>query len=77
MSFAVAVVAGESVAGEAQGHTLRIGDAGVSELHCNFLVNHGAATGADIEALGEEVRRRVREASGIELHWEIKRVGVA
>ncbi|QFU18139.1 UDP-N-acetylmuramate dehydrogenase [Microvirga thermotolerans] len=54
---------------------LRRGDAQVSEMHCNFLVNHGAATAADIEALGEEVRRRVREASGIVLEWEIKRVG--
>lgn len=56
---------------------LRIGDAQVSELHCNFLVNHGAATAAEIEALGEEVRRRVRETSGVELEWEIKRVGLA
>jgi UDP-N-acetylmuramate dehydrogenase len=56
---------------------LRIGDAGVSEMHTNFLVNHGAATAAEIEALGEEVRRRVRETSGLDLHWEIKRVGIA
>jgi UDP-N-acetylmuramate dehydrogenase len=55
---------------------LRIGDAQVSELHCNFLINHGNATAADIEALGEEVRRRVRETTGVELEWEIKRVGV-
>lgn len=54
---------------------LRIGDAQVSEMHCNFLINHGAATAADIENLGEEVRRRVRETSGVELDWEIKRVG--
>lgn len=54
---------------------LRIGDAGVSELHTNFLVNHGAASAAEIEALGEEVRRRVRETAGIDLHWEIKRIG--
>jgi len=54
---------------------LRMGDAQVSEMHCNFLVNHGAATATEIEALGEEVRRRVREASGITLEWEIKRVG--
>jgi len=54
---------------------LRMGDAQVSEMHCNFLVNHGSATAAEIEALGEEVRRRVREASGIALEWEIKRVG--
>lgn len=55
---------------------LRIGDAQVSELHCNFLINHGAASAAEIEELGEEVRRRVRETSGVELEWEIKRVGV-
>jgi UDP-N-acetylmuramate dehydrogenase len=54
---------------------LRIGDAQVSEMHCNFLINHGSASAADIEDLGEEVRRRVREKSGIELEWEIKRVG--
>jgi UDP-N-acetylmuramate dehydrogenase len=53
------------------------GDAQVSEMHCNFLINRGAATGADIEALGEEVRRRVRETSGVELEWEIKRIGCA
>jgi len=56
---------------------LIVGDAQVSELHCNFLVNRGAATAAHIEALGEEVRRRVREASGVELEWEIQRIGVA
>lgn len=55
---------------------LRIGDAQVSELHCNFLINHGSATAAQIEELGEEVRRRVRENSGVALEWEIKRVGL-
>jgi UDP-N-acetylmuramate dehydrogenase len=55
---------------------LRQGDAQVSEMHCNFLINHGSATAADIEGLGEEVRRRVRESSGIDLQWEIKRVGI-
>ena len=54
---------------------LRLGGAQVSEMHCNFLLNTGEATAADIEALGEEVRRRVRETSGVELEWEIKRVG--
>lgn len=54
---------------------LRIGDAQVSELHCNFLINHGSATAHDIETLGDEVRKRVLETSGIALHWEIKRVG--
>ncbi len=56
---------------------LRIGGAQVSEMHCNFLINTGGATAADIEALGEEVRRRVKDHSGYELHWEIKRLGVA
>lgn len=56
---------------------LVMGDAQVSEMHCNFLINRGHATAADIEALGEEVRRRVMEQSGVMLHWEIKRVGVA
>jgi UDP-N-acetylmuramate dehydrogenase len=54
---------------------LVIGDAQVSELHCNFLINRGSATAADIENLGEEVRRRVREQNGIELEWEIRRIG--
>jgi UDP-N-acetylmuramate dehydrogenase len=52
------------------------GGAQVSEKHCNFLLNTGDATAADIEGLGEEVRARVRAASGVDLHWEIKRVGV-
>jgi len=55
---------------------LTIGDAQVSEKHCNFLLNLGAAKAADIEALGEEVRRRVLADSGAELEWEIQRVGV-
>ncbi|MET0252106.1 MAG: UDP-N-acetylmuramate dehydrogenase [Novosphingobium sp.] len=54
---------------------LTLGGAQVSEKHCNFLLNIGNATGTEIEALGEDVRRRVREHSGIELEWEIQRVG--
>jgi len=54
---------------------LRRGDAQVSEKHCNFLLNLGSATSADIEALGEEVRRRVAQTSDITLEWEIQRVG--
>lgn len=54
---------------------LTLGGAQVSEKHTNFLINTGDATSADIEALGEEVRRRVREHSGVELEWEIQRVG--
>jgi len=55
---------------------LRIGDAQVSEMHCNFLINLGNATAADIETLGETLRRRVKENSGVELEWEIERIGV-
>jgi len=54
---------------------LTMGGAQVSEKHTNFLINTGDATSSDIEALGEEVRRRVRENSGVELQWEIQRVG--
>jgi UDP-N-acetylmuramate dehydrogenase len=53
-----------------------IGPAKVSELHCNFLINEGGATAGQIEELGETVRRRVKEKSGIELDWEIKRIGL-
>jgi UDP-N-acetylmuramate dehydrogenase len=56
---------------------LKHGAAQVSEMHCNFLINLGGATAADIETLGETVRRRVRENSGVELEWEIKRIGAA
>jgi len=55
----------------------RVGNAQVSELHSNFLINLGDASAADIETLGETVRARVKEHSGVELDWEIKRVGVA
>ncbi len=55
---------------------LKRGDAQVSEKHCNFLLNLGNASSADIEALGEEVRAKVKAKSGVELEWEIQRVGV-
>jgi UDP-N-acetylmuramate dehydrogenase len=55
---------------------LTIGGAQVSEKHCNFLLNLGTATADDLESLGEEVRRRVYETSGIQLRWEIRRIGV-
>lgn len=54
---------------------LRVGGAQMSELHCNFIINTGDATAADIEGLGEEVRRRVLDSSGVSLEWEIKRIG--
>ncbi len=55
---------------------LKLGGAQVSEKHTNFLINTGEATSAEIEGLGEEVRRRVRENSGVELEWEIQRIGM-
>jgi UDP-N-acetylmuramate dehydrogenase len=55
---------------------LIVGGAQVSEMHCNFLINLGNATAADIETLGETVRERVKAHSGIELEWEIKRIGI-
>jgi UDP-N-acetylmuramate dehydrogenase len=55
---------------------LKIGNAMVSDKHCNFLINTGHASAAEIEALGEEVRRRVKDKFGVELRWEIKRIGV-
>jgi len=55
---------------------LRVGGAQVSEKHCNFLLNLGGASAGDIEALSEEVRRRVADHSGVRLEWEIQRVGV-
>ncbi len=55
---------------------LTIGGAQVSDMHCNFLINTGTATAADLEELGEEVRRRVLETSGVELRWEIRRIGI-
>jgi len=56
---------------------LKIGGAQVSEKHCNFLINTGSATAKDLENLGDEVKRKVKEKSGIELVWEIKRIGEA
>lgn len=55
---------------------LVVGDAQVSEQHCNFLINRGNATAEDLERLGETVRERVKAQSGIELRWEIKRIGL-
>jgi UDP-N-acetylmuramate dehydrogenase len=54
---------------------LQIGGAMVSEMHCNFLINTGEATAHDLETLGETVRARVLETSGVRLEWEIRRVG--
>jgi UDP-N-acetylmuramate dehydrogenase len=54
---------------------LRVGGAMVSEMHCNFLINTGTATAHDLELLGETVRARVLETSGVRLEWEIKMIG--
>ncbi len=59
------------------GRGLKVGGAIMSEKHCNFMINTGTATSADLEALGEEIRKRVGERFGISLRWEIKRVGSA
>jgi UDP-N-acetylmuramate dehydrogenase len=56
---------------------LQNGGAQVSEMHCNFLINRGNATGAEIEMLGETVRKKVEEQSGVKLEWEIERIGIA
>ncbi len=55
---------------------MTLGGAQISDKHTNFLINTGSATADDLESLGEDVRRRVRESSGVDLHWEIRRVGV-
>jgi len=54
---------------------LRVGGAHMSQKHCNFLINDGEASASDIEALGELVRQRVKQTSGIELNWEVRRIG--
>jgi UDP-N-acetylmuramate dehydrogenase len=54
---------------------LQVGDAQVSEKHCNFLINHGGATAFDIELLGEKVRSAVQEKTGVKLDWEVRRIG--
>lgn len=59
------------------GRGLRIGGAQMSEKHCNFMINTGAATAGDLEALGEEIRTRAYEEFGLKLRWEIKRIGEA
>jgi len=56
---------------------LRVGGAQMSEQHCNFMINAGSATAADLENLGETVRARVLETQGVDLHWEVRRIGVA
>lgn len=62
---------------EVGGRGLKVGGAVMSEKHCNFMINEGSASAADLESLGEELIKRVREKFGISLRWEIKRVGVS
>lgn len=57
------------------GRGLRVGGAQMSEKHCNFMINTGAATATDLENLGDEIRRRVVEETGLSLRWEIRRIG--
>lgn len=59
------------------GRGYQIGGAKMSEKHCNFMINEGEASAADLEALGEEMRARVKAQKGVDLHWEIKRIGEA
>ncbi len=59
------------------GRGLRVGGAIMSEKHCNFMINDGTGTSADLESLGEEIRKRIDEKFGINLRWEIKRLGLA
>ncbi len=61
---------------DAGGLELRVGQAEMSKKHANFLIAHDGATATDVETLGEEIRRRVKAGSGIDLEWEVKRVGV-
>ena len=56
---------------------LRVGGAQMSEQHCNFMINADGATAADLEKLGETVRARVLETQGVDLHWEVRRIGEA
>ncbi len=60
---------------EAGGRGYRVGGASMSEMHCNFMINDGSATAADLENLGETMRAKVKQNSGLELQWEIKRIG--
>jgi UDP-N-acetylmuramate dehydrogenase len=62
---------------KAGGRGLQVGGARMSDQHCNFMINTGDATADDLEALGEEIRRKVRESAGVTLAWEIRRIGVA
>jgi len=59
----------------AGGRGFRVGGAQMSEKHCNFMINTGDASAADIETLGETIREKVRESQGVDLHWEIRRIG--
>ena len=72
----ISLRSGKACADAAGCRGLVVGGAQVSELHCNFLINLGTATAADIETLGETVRKSVKESSGVDLEWEIKRIGI-
>jgi len=59
----------------AGGRGFRVGGAQMSEKHCNFMINTGDASAADIETLGETIRKKVKDSQDIDLHWEIRRIG--
>jgi len=61
----------------AGGRGFRVGGAQMSEKHCNFMINTGEASAADLEALGDTVRQMVKDKEGVDLHWEVKRIGRA
>ncbi len=61
----------------AGGRGYRVGGAQMSELHCNFMINTNNATAGDLESLGEDIRAKVKASEGVDLHWEIKRIGVS
>ncbi len=60
----------------AGGRGYRVGGAQMSELHCNFMINENGATASDLEQLGEDIRAMVKSSEGVDLHWEVKRIGV-
>jgi len=61
----------------AGGRGFRVGGAQMSEKHCNFMINTGNASAADLEALGETIRAKVKQSEGVDLHWEVRRIGQA
>jgi len=61
----------------AGGRSYRVGGAQMSEKHCNFMINTGEASAADLEQLGEDIRAKVKASEGVDLEWEVKRIGAS